>query len=181
MVKPTIEDNGILTDFGIESPNQSNTLSPMELMATVTLYAMENQQMFEENFDEFIKFIREKFQDADFVARIHALRGRERITEAVRLPKENNIFRFIDCIWFKIERSQSMYYEFFRLSIGVNLRRDEVSPLTLQKVFIRNMVCGSLVEIIERIQADNFPQEAKNRLSKWVYECCEKDIMETLG
>lgn len=74
-----------------------------------------------------------------------------------------------------------MYYEFFRLSIGVNLRRDEVSPLTLQKVYIRNMVCGSLEEIIERIQADNFPKEAKNRLSKWVYECCEKDIMETLG
>lgn len=180
----TNKDHKILTDFGIANPQQTqqeSVLTPFEVIATATLYAIENQQMLEEHFEEFIRLIREKLQDDDFIARIKALKGRGRITEAVRLPKEDSIFRFIDRIWFKIERTQSMYYAYYHLSYGVNLRKDELNPFTFQKIYINNMVCGELEKIIGSILADDFALDAKERLTRWVYKCCEKDFMETFG
>jgi len=157
----------------------SYKLGTMESMATAALYAMENQEMVENHFDDFSTLIKERFEDDAFIARVHSLKKRGRITDSVRLPKSDKVFCFADCIWFKIERTQRSMESYF-FSIGINMRKDRMSPFTISKIYLHQLVGGELDPIRTYLISDKFAEDTKPVFCQWVYDCCNESILQNL-
>ncbi len=156
----------------------NNLLDPMMVMATSSLYGLENQKIVEEHFDEFIANMRMMMSESDFREKISILKPKGRISGGITLPRKDNTFCFASKIWYTIHKSSSHYYEWYWLKIGVNIRRDKYNPMNVSKIYINRIAGGILEELIEKVHSQEFAENAKKRLCEWVYDSCNDAIVE---
>ncbi len=156
----------------------NNLLDPMMVMATFSLYGLENQKIVEEHFDEFIAYMRIIMNESDYREKISSLKPKGKICGGITLPRKDNTFCFASKIWYTIHKSSSDYYEWYWLKIGVNIRRDKYNPMNLSKIYINRIAGGKLGELIEKVHSQEFAENAKKRLCEWVYESCNDAIVE---
>ncbi len=158
--------------------SNKNLLDPMMVMATSSLYGLENQKIVEEHFDEFIAYMRMMMDDSNYREKMSSLKPKGRISGGIALPRKDNIFCFTSKIWYTIHKSSSTHYEWYWLKIGVSIRRDKYDPLNVSKIYINRIAGGRLEEIIEKVHSQEFAENAKKRLCEWVYNSCNDAIME---
>ena len=63
-------------------------LDPMLAGASASLYGLENQEAVKESFPLIYQKMVDSFGDPEFIAKLHALKGRGQTTVGINLPKK---------------------------------------------------------------------------------------------
>lgn len=158
----------------------NNNFDPFVANASAALYGVENQNAVEENFHELYLKLVERFRNPKFIAKLHALKPRGQVTVAIELPMKNEAVRFANKLWFQVQKSSSLYWEVYYVSIGVNFRNSSYSPFTFKKMMIRRATVGTIEKIQDRISAPDFESKMCERLGKYVYECFSSETINIM-
>lgn len=145
-------------------------LDPMLAGASASLYGLENQEAVKESFPLIYQKMVDSFDDPEFIAKLHALKGRGQTTVGINLPKKNEAFRFVNKIWFQVQKSDSEYWEVYYLNIGFNFNHSKYNPFEYQKMMIKKVALGTIDKIRERISAPDFAKSIEKKLSDYVYD-----------
>lgn len=145
-------------------------LDPMLAGASASLYGLENQEAVKESFPLIYKKLVDSFDDPEFIAKLHDLKGRGQTTVGINLPQKNEAFRFVNKIWFQVQKSDSEYWEVYYLNIGFNFNHSKYNPFEYQKMMIKKVALGTIDKIRERISAPDFAKSIEKKLSDYVYD-----------
>lgn len=145
-------------------------LDPMLAGASASLYGLENQEAVKESFPLIYQKMVDSFGDPEFIAKLHALKGRGQTTVGINLPKKNEAFRFVNKMWFQVQKSDSEYWEIYYLNIGFNFNHSKYNPFEYQKMMIKKVALGTIDKIRERISAPDFAKSFEKKLSDYVYD-----------
>lgn len=121
-------------------------LDPMLAGASASLYGLENQEAVKESFPLIYQKLVDSFDDPEFIAKLHALKGRGQTTVGINLPKKNEAFRFVNKIWFQVQKSDSEYWEVYYLNIGFNFNHSKYNPFEYQKMMIKKVALGPSIK-----------------------------------
>lgn len=158
----------------------NNNFDPFVANASAALYGVENQNAVEENFHELYLKLVERFRNLEFIGELHALKPRGQVTVAIELPMKNEAVRFANKLWFQVQKSSSLYWEVYYVSIGVNFRNSSYSRFTFKKMMIRRATVGTIEKIQDRISAPDFESKMCERLGKYVYECFSSETINIM-
>ena len=156
-------------------------LDPMLAGASASLYGIENQEAVKESFPAIYQKMVDAFNDSEFIAKLHALKGRGQTTVGINLPKKNEVFRFVNKIWFQVQKSESEYWEIYYLNIGFNFNNSKYNPFEYKKMMIKKVALGTIDKIRERISAPDFAKNIEKKLSDYVYETLFENALGILA
>ncbi len=147
-----------------------------------TLYAMAHKKVVNENFDHLYDLLVSSLKDDDSRGRIQELKPRGRITKGIPLRPENDAICFAKKLWFCIQRTSSEYkHTWYYVSVGVNLDEVGDNRIGYRKVWIARVAIGDLEKILEKICAEGFKEDLRNRLADLIYKTYYdfiKDLMD---
>lgn len=143
--------------------------------ATATLYGMEHEKIVTDNFDAMYDLLVSSLNDDDFRKRLGELKPRGKVTKGIALKPENDVLCFAKKLWFSIQRTSSDYRtDWYYVSVGVNLREDDMNLVGYNKVWLARVAGGSLDIIMEKVCADGFKErvckQLADHISKTYYE-----------
>ena len=128
-------------------------LDPMLAGASASLYGLENQEAVKEYFPAIYKKLVESFNDPEFITKLHALKGRGQTTMGINIPNKNEVFCFVNKIWFQVQKSDSEYWEIYYLNIGFNFNNSKYNPFEYKKMMIKKK---TKKEMMKKIKLDIF-------------------------
>ena len=143
--------------------------------ATATLYGMEHEKIVKDNFDGLYELLVSSLKDEAFRKHVESLKPRGMVTKGISLKPENEVLCFAKKLWFSIQRTSSNYRtDWYYVSVGVNLREDDMNLVGYNKVWLARVAGGSLDIIMEKVCADGFKErvckQLADHISKTYYE-----------
>ena len=147
-------------------------LDPMLAGASASLYGLENQEAVKEYFPAIYKKLVESFNDPEFITKLHALKRRGQTTMGINIPNKNEVFCFVNKIWFQVQKSDSEYWEIYYLNIGFNFNNSKYNPFDYKKMVIKKVALGTIEKIRERIE---------KKLTDYVYDTLFENALSILA
>ena len=139
--------------------------------ATATLYGMEHEKIVKDNFDGLYELLVSSLKDEAFRKHVESLKPRGMVTKGISLKPENEVLCFAKKLWFSIQRTSSNYRtDWYYVSVGVNLREDDMNLVGYNKVWLARVAGGSLDMIMEKICADGFKERVCKQLADHIYK-----------
>ena len=139
--------------------------------ATATLYGMEHEKIVTDNFDAVYDLLVSSLNDDDFRKRLGDLKPRGKVTKGIPLKPENEVLCFAKKLWFSIQRTSSdCRTDWYYVSVGVNLREDDMNLVGYNKVWLARVAGGSLDMIMEKVCADGFKERVCKQLADHIYK-----------
>ena len=149
--------------------------------ATATLYAMEHERIVSENFDSLYELIVASFNDEAFLEHLRNLKPRGMVTKGIKVVPENDALCFASKLWFNIQKSGSEKWEWYYLSIGVNLKETDMNWTGFKKLWLAHRAHGNLSQIQQKVNAEGFKEDSMRRLAAHVYNSCYEAIRNLMG
>lgn len=156
-------------------------LDPMLAGASASLYGLENQEAVKEYFPAIYKKLVESFNDPEFITKLHALKGRGQTTMGINIPNKNEVFSFVNKIWFQVQKSDSEYWEIYYLNIGFNFNNSKYNPFEYKKMMIKKVALGTIEKIRERISEPDFAKRIEKKLTDYVYDTLFENALSILA
>lgn len=156
-------------------------LDPMLAGASASLYGLENQEAVKEYFPAIYKKLVESFNDPEFITKLHALKGRGQTTMGINIPNKNEVFCFVNKIWFQVQKSDSEYWEIYYLNIGFNFNNSKYNPFEYKKMMIKKVALGTIEKIRERISEPDFGKRIEKKLTDYVYDTLFENALSILA
>lgn len=139
--------------------------------ATATLYGMEHEKIVKDNFDGLYELLVSSLKDEAFCKHVESLKPRGMVTKGISLKPENDVLCFAKKLWFCIQRTSSDYRtDWYYVSVGVNLREDDMNLVGYNKVWLARVAGGSLDMIMEKVCADGFKERVCKQLADHIYK-----------
>jgi hypothetical protein len=139
--------------------------------ATATLYGIEHEKIVKDNFDGLYELLVSSLKDEAFRKHVESLKPRGMVTKGIPLKPENDAICFAKKLWFSIQRTSSDYRtDWYYVSVGVNLREDDMNLVGYNKVWLARVAGGSLDMIMEKVCADGFKERVCKQLADHIYK-----------
>lgn len=151
--------------------SDNNMIDAMMTEATATLYGMEHEKIVKDNFDSLYELLVSSLKDEAFRKHVESLKPRGMVTKGIPLKPENDAICFAKKLWFSLQRTSSDYRtDWYYVSVGANLREDDMNLVGYNKVWLARVAGGSLDMIREKVCADGFKERVCKQLADHIYK-----------
>lgn len=155
--------------------------APLMSGATASLYGFNNKELVESHFDELHELLVKSFSDKKFISKLKAMKGGAVLTVSIPVKPTDKTFSLVKKLWFRVKRSKSIYWEGFKVSMGVNLRKDFDNMTNISKIRLGFVALGTISMINDLITYPKHKEVIRDRLSDAVYRSIMEHTSETLS